>query len=757
MAKKYSPEVISALKELVEHFDGEDKATRERQLRDWRRLKLLWEGFTRTWYSEVAHDWRIWDAEQVQDDDQAYYDKPVNVFRAYIESIIAALSVTVPPVRCYPDDADNPLDLSTAKAGDKIASLVYRHNDVSLLWVHALFIFMTEGMTACYNYTKTSKEYGTYKEKEYEDIEEEHESSVCPLCNFELSDRVLSEQERNEFDPSSDDVLSHDVLFTSGDVCPSCLEIIDPEIKKSTLIITRLVGETDQPKSRICMEVYGGLNVKVANYARTQKETPYLIYSYETHYSFARAKYPHMDIKGGQMVDSYEQWARLNPQFRSEYPNNTVTLKHAWLRPESFHTLNEESAKLLLKHFPDGAKVSLVNKEYADACNESLDDHWTLTYNPLSDYLTHDPLGLLLVSIQDITNDLISLTLQTIEHGIPQTFVSPDVVNLSAYKQLEAAPGSLIPTKAGAGKDIGKGFYEIKTATLSQEVLPFAEKVQQLGQLVSGALPSLFGGQGAGSETASEYAMSRSQALQRLGNQWKIFTFWWKNIFSKVIPAYMDELKDDERFVDTNDNGDFLNVYIRKAEIEGKIGRVEVEANENLPLNWTQRKDIVMALLNGGNPEILEIIGSPENLPIIREAIGLTDFYIPGEDDRQKQYEEIKELVNSEPIMSPMGVDPAGEPIEEPMPSVEVEPDVDNHAVQFEICRIWLISAPGRMCKNENPEGYKNVLLHAKMHQFFLMQQMAPPVDESGAINQEKPKQNTAAPIDGESNVQIQS
>ena len=38
--------------------------------------------------------------------------------------------------------------------------------------------------------------------------------------------------------------------------------------------------------------------------------------------------------------------------------------------------------------------------------NESLDDHWTLTYNPLSDYIHYDPIGLLLSSVQDITNDL---------------------------------------------------------------------------------------------------------------------------------------------------------------------------------------------------------------------------------------------------------------------------------------------------------------------------------------------------------------
>src|SRR3970040_1066704 len=119
------------LTEVVQHFSKEDIEVRERQIRTWRQLKYLWEGFSRIWFSEVAHDWRIWDAQQDDDSDQADYDQPVNIFRTYLESIIAALSVTVPPIKCYPDDADTNLDLLTDKVGDKIYQYFYRHTDVT--------------------------------------------------------------------------------------------------------------------------------------------------------------------------------------------------------------------------------------------------------------------------------------------------------------------------------------------------------------------------------------------------------------------------------------------------------------------------------------------------------------------------------------------------------------------------------------------------------------------------------------------------
>src|SRR6187397_2720906 len=200
--KELTDDTKRLLKQLVDHFDDEDRAVRDRQIRQWRRLKLLWENVQHVYYSEVAHDWRVPETERAgQNSDQGFYDKPVNVYRAYLESIIAALSVTVPPVTCYPDDADNPLDVTTAKAGNKIAELIFRHNDAPLFWIHALFVFVTEGMTACYSYPKSDDSYGTYEEKKYEDFPETHEMSVCPFCQHELTSEDVTNTQRDKFMP----------------------------------------------------------------------------------------------------------------------------------------------------------------------------------------------------------------------------------------------------------------------------------------------------------------------------------------------------------------------------------------------------------------------------------------------------------------------------------------------------------------------------------------------------------------------------
>ena len=775
--KKASDHIQKLLKSVADHFDAEDRSVRERQIRTWRQLKLYWNGITNIWYSEVAHDWRIWDGlVDNESEESQFYNKPINVFRAYLESIIAALSVSVPSIKCAPDDADNPLDISTAKTGDKIADLIAKHNDSMLLWLHALYIFCTEGMVAAYSYPKEDDSYGKYDVKDYKD--ETEEAYQCPECGNRIADALFTnalqmreqmqqqnpdqlmqelqpqppsqeftDQITDEYMPDDTDVNLMDVVINDDAViCPACGAYLDPELEKQKFIVTRLVGITSKPKTRQCIEVYGGLYVKVPSYAMKQADIPYLRYSYETHYANVIERYPDLytETRGQKknpdtgVVDPYEAWGRLSTQYYGEYPINNVTVNNYWFRPCAFNVLSKEESEELKKEFPNGCKYVRVNECFADACNESLDDCWTLTYNPLSDYIQHDPLGLLLVSVQDITQELISLILQTVEHGIGQTFATPDILDFNAYKQQEVRPGDIFPTKPMTGKTIGENFFELKTATLSGEVLPFAQKIQELGQLVSGALPSLFGGQvGGGSRTAAEYSMSRSQALQRLQTPWKMLTFWWKGIFGKVIPSYIKcvQQQGDERFVRKDKQGNWINIYVRKAELEGKIGDVELEASEQLPVMWGQIKDVIMQLLQAGHPLIMEMISSPENLPFIAQALGLQQFTVPGEADRQKQYEEIRLLLDSEPMMGPDGME---------HPSVDVDPLVDDHHVEAEICRIWAISDAGKMAKIDNPPGYKNVLLHMQLHMMILAQNAPPPGMVSAANPQggqeEKPQ-----------------
>ena len=158
-------------------------------------------------------------------------------------------------------------------------------------------------------------------------------------------------------------------------------------------------------------------------------------------------------------------------------------------------------------------------------------------------------------------------------------------------------------------------------------------------------------------------------------------------------------MRDDEKFVTVDENNNFINVFIRKAELEGKIGSIELEANENLPMTWAQRKDVVLQMMEANNPSIWQMLSTPENLPLVYEMIGLTDFSVPGLDSRNKQYDEIKTLSMQAPLEVPnpeftpegaalaqmQGMPPPEETIQEP--SVPIE-EFDIHAV-VHLYRDW--------------------------------------------------------------------
>ena len=62
------------------------------------------------------------------------------------------------------------------------------------------------------------------------------------------------------------------------------------------------------------------------------------------------------------------------------------------------------------------------------------------------------------------------------------------------------------------------------------------------------------------------------------------------------------------------------------------------------------------------------------------------------------------------------------QPVE--MPSVPIDPLVDNHEIEAATCRSWAVSDAGRLAKIENPAGYKNVLLHIKEHMDVIREEM---------------------------------
>lgn len=618
-----------------------------------------------------------------EDDDSQLYT--ANEYRPNGESIIAAMAVQPPQVNFFPDDADNAADVIAANAYARIAKLIMKHNYAQNLIVRMLYLLYNEHFVAVYNYAKSSHKFGTYQTEDKSTITKKVISDTCPNCGSE------------NIQPGQ----------MGGYQCLDCQESFDNPEQQENEIEDEVINYKDNPKTRICLHAFGPIHVKVAPYVQTLDDSPYLILKFEQHPS--RAKYQFSEFadkltnsRSAGLNDTAQERAYRAAMYRGRYDKlDTWTI--IWLRPWLFKDAAEgdKLAAYFKANYSEGVKATYVNDVLVEIENESMDEHWTLSENPLSTFLYAEPLGKAGLSLQDATNFLLNISMDTIAHGVPQTFVSTEILDLNAYKQSDAKPGDMVPTKTlPAGRSIRDFIETVRTATLSQEVAGVRDAVKQQAQLSTGAFPSIYGGNIQGSRTASEYAQSRAQALQRLSLTWNMLKVMWAKVMGKACTEFAEELKAanyDEKFVQKQGSS-FLNVWIKAAELTGRIGEVEPEVDEQLPTSWAQIRDLLTRLIEMNNPLVNEVIADHENAVVVKGSLGLQELHIPGYDDVLMEKAAIQELIAN--------------PMADPMPDSELM-DINIAAAT---CRNFLISETGMGLKLTNSEAYGRVRQRYSMY-----------------------------------------
>jgi hypothetical protein len=533
-----------------------------------------------------------------------------------------------------------------------------------LLFVKALFTLYNQGLVCGYNYTHTDFNYGTFSiEKEVEPSREEAE--------------IIEDPETGE-------------------------------LVETTNVVPPVIGVSKEPKSREVLAIYGPLHVHIPSWCREQKDVPVLKLSFEQHESLVKSIYSEKwDEIRGSAGDYGITSGRDARRRTSENESDLVTVEVCWIRPWHFASEGtKEKYNYLSKKFPEGVKVVVVNKTVLEKSGENLDDHWTLTFPIMSEGLNCESMGSGAIDIQELRNDAINLADQTIRHAIPETFADSEVLDFEKYQNTERRPGQVFPVKMPPGQPIGNAFHSLRTASLSQELDVFIKRLDQDGQFVVGAFPSIYGGPNiGGSKTFAEYSMSRSQALQRLSTYWKMLGAFWAEYVGRASRQFAKNLLSqgyDEKFVKKT-GGSFVNAWITRAELMGKVGSVEPESSENFPITASQKRDMLTHLFEMKHEVLQNVLFHPENVQLVAEALGTPEFYIPGSDDRNKQLYEIQALISQEPV-------------DEQTPSIPIEPDIDDEAVHVQVLKAFLVGESGQMLKTTNPPGYMNCLLHLKMH-----------------------------------------
>jgi hypothetical protein len=733
----YPTDIEDAIVTLNDYFAKEDESVRWQMLAFWKKLENYFSGLQRIFWNYEAEEWGRVESSEI---DPTQYDKIINIYRAHGEAIIAALSIKLPHVNFYPDDADVTEDIDTAKAYSKVSELVSKHNQGILLFIKALFILFNQGVVAAYIYNRSKSEYGEIDVPDYgEDINVKTHTLSCPVCRGFISQSqekapinapaptVPTEPQGNvpgsfmqsqpgmgeeaPIAPEGAPPADINALGGGNEIgmagpepatvpCPNCGAEVEPEDDIVEETIPQIVGYNKHPKSRVTIDVFGPMYAQMPFYARNQEAMPYIRLRFEQHISVLQSIYANLEdeIPTGTDSQSFDREIRAYNNLEDAYSTNLVTTTCAWFRPWSFKVLNDkELVEKMKSYFPDGVYAVILKDVVAEAHNESLDEHWEISKNPLSNFIHADPLGKPLAPLQEIRNEINDLALETFEHSIPETFADPDVLDFDKYEQSQARPGMKYPAKKPMGGTISESFYTDKPASMSDEMTEYRKAIDLDAQFVTGSFPSIYGGPATGgSKTAKEYSESRAMALQRLNTTWTMLKYWWAGIMSKAVPLYVDAMSGDEKFVKKTGNTNFVNVWIKQQELTGKVGNVEPEIDEELPQSFAQYKAVLMEILTLNNDQLNSAIFNPQNAPNVTKALGWPEFHIPGADDRDKQFSEIARLLNMEQI--------------------EPEIGIDDDAVHAQIIRSWAVSSTGIATKVQNPEGYSNVVAHGLKH-----------------------------------------
>lgn len=683
--EKLPKELQECLRSLVDKYEQEDGWVRKQQIKLWKKNDEFWHGIQFIFWSESRQDWvsptgstmgTFQQNENRENSEGPFYDYVVNIYKAHGESIIAALATQLPGVRFPPDDADDDEDISTSRAYDKIADLVQRHNQATILFLKALFTLWNQGLVCAYHAPKEDRAFGTVKIPKYK------QGLSCKTCDQQFP----VDEENNDRS------------------CPQCgNEMEDANV---------LDGFDDSPKTRVLIDIFGPLHVKVPYTAREQEDFGYLILALDQPKAFHKHIFPHIaDEIGPDFTDSqqFERMARAPSSYsataRIDENRNLSTLRRVWLRPWVFEDLSEdkeEEKKKLQELFPHGCYVGFVGTVYAESRDEDMDKYWTLGKAGMSTYIHADAMGQPLVPIQEMRNVLVNLSLETIEQGIPDTFADPDVLDFETYSRHERRPGTVYPAKPKMGQNLPSSFFEGSRASLSAEVPAFGQELDRSGQFVVGSFPSIYGGtQDAKSRTAAEYNMSRQMALQRLTITWKLITKWWAMLMEKCVHIYIENMLDDEHYVKMEDNN-YVNVWIRRAELTGHVGEVEPEGSDSFPTSMPQKQQMFMKLIELNIPELRTALFDPANRKTFADLLGFPEMEIPGENQRVKQSRETSEMIKGN---NGQGV------------FIPINPDVDEHEIHIFTLKNFLCDEVGLDLQRKNPQAYNFLIQHLKAHE----------------------------------------
>ena len=522
------------------------------------------------------------------------------------------------------------------------------------------------------------------------------------------------------------------------------------------------------PRGREVAEVYGKLEHKVPINAMTLSDCPFVQVSKEYDFAYVKGMFPDKADKikpgsAGAGENELDRIARINVALALEASYVTgdsmvrdCTVQRTWFRPSMFMEVADMGVRAeLLNEFPDGCLVVIAGEALIFARQESLDDHCTLIQAFPGSGMNRPSLCSKLLSVQKRVNNWIDLQNDYFICCVPQRWFNVALGDPNQIKEQTSVPGAMIPYDAsGLQNQAATGIPPIWVEPAPQQNPAMPDMIQQfinpLAQLVSGALPSLFGAP-SNTDASSGVAVGiqRDQALGRLGTPWHAMQVGTASYFAQAVRLAARMRTEPICGMD----GDTA-VRLEISELKGQVLAFP-ESGANFPESWVQKQSrYQMLLTEAANPMVAQFLSAtPLNMRTAVRMAGIEELEMPQADAWEKQVGEIEMLMRQAPVPNPaqqqamaqaqqgtaalvakeqqggMVAPEEGQAAVQAMQaaqamppmvsSIPVDADCDDHATEMQTCLWWLNSPAGRAMKSGSPEeraGWLNVKLHMLAH-----------------------------------------
>lgn len=620
------------------------------------------------------------------------YDYVSNIYRGYGRKFVGAVGLRAPNVKAVPDDPNDEVSQKRSRNADVAAQILGSKWDVDQRNLELAMHLWKSGTTFGYTpWVTNGAKYG---------------KTDSP----KLESRTVSIGDQGE-----------------------------------TVDAPEIVGTSSYENGSVEFHLCNIFTVSCPFFAHDLTDTPWLSYEYDEYKGKLLQAHPEMRDRGSlenfgddtasSGIGSTARDTAASPM-GIPTPRRTTRWRYTriWLKPEVFENVDDSQVtppelqpfvptnKLrdgLKRFFPEGCKVTLIQGQVIDVEPEKLEDVWSMCKPETSEYIFADSIGQDMLQTQDLKNDMLNIGAETLERGLPMTFVHPDTVDVESWNRKSAMPCEIMPAVPALGNTLGDNFFQTEPARFSDQMMPWVQANVEESRENIGVVPAIFGGD-EGSQTAREAEIKKNAALQQLGVPWLMMRKFHAQARTNGVKQLARYGAGMMRSVKEGSQG-YESLMLDVAELSEDGWHFEAE--EAIPMTWGQMRDLLMFMLEKP-PNVLEAFGfmHPWNVAKNQSLLGMTGYFTPGLDDRDKALDLIGKLLQAKPIQKPQ---PDGST--DFQPSIPIDVFEDDHNLSMLLTKAWCQTPAGRRARESNPDGYANVVAWGHAHANALQPPPPPP------------------------------